>query len=120
MNMAGNETDEKERGGKNGGERAARLEPGCGGDGDDGESSKGVGGGVDECLHHLWLSNSPSSLLSSTDVRLATRQHFYSNCSETEMEAIQSHDVVGWRQLHSHRNMHINMHTQQLYSITST
>lgn len=27
-----------------------------------------VGGGGDECLHHPWLSNSPSSELSSTDV----------------------------------------------------
>lgn len=26
------------------------------------------GGGGDECLHHPWLSNSPSSELSNTDV----------------------------------------------------
>lgn len=36
-------------------------------DGDDGDGGKGVWGG-DECLHHPWLSNSPSSELSSTDV----------------------------------------------------
>lgn len=56
----------------------------------------------DECLHHPWLSNSPSSLPSNTDVRLGATQHFDGNCSEAEMEALQSHDVVGWRQLHSH------------------
>lgn len=90
---AGNETDAEERGGKNGRERAARLELGCGGDGDYGDGGKrGTGG----------LSNSPSSLPSSTDVRLRAIQHFDSNCSRAEMKAIQSHDVVGWRQLHSH------------------
>lgn len=35
-------------------------------DSDDGDGAKGVG--VDECLHHPRLSNSPSSALSRTDV----------------------------------------------------
>lgn len=36
--------------------------------GDDADGGKGWWGGGDECLHHPWLSNSPSSELSSTDV----------------------------------------------------
>lgn len=75
INMAGNETDAKERGGKNGGERAARLEPGCGGDGDDGESSKGLGGllmsasiisGSLIALHHCYSALMSALLQRST------------------------------------------------------
>lgn len=51
--MAENKTDAGEREGENGRERAVRLEPDCGGDGDYSDSGKGGGGGGRECLHHL-------------------------------------------------------------------
>lgn len=67
---------------------------------------------VGGCLYLPWPSNSPSSEPSSTDKTLiaapCSKDHFYSNCSEAEMEVIQRGHVVGWRQ----------MHTQHLYSST--